>query len=78
MIPAMRELGKKMAAIHATKNETQPAASMVSFRILVERRERNGDVTSTILVSRLRCNALQLQDARVLAFRNLHRSLLQR
>jgi hypothetical protein len=39
MIPAMRELGKKIAAIHATKNETQPAASMVSFRIVVEDRE---------------------------------------
>jgi hypothetical protein len=49
MIPAMRELGKKMAAIHATKNETQPAASMVSFRILVERRERNGDISPLIL-----------------------------
>ena len=36
MIPAMRERGKKMAAIHATKNETQPAASMVSFRIVIE------------------------------------------
>jgi hypothetical protein len=36
MIPAMRERGKKMAAIHATKNETQPAASMVSFRIVIQ------------------------------------------
>jgi hypothetical protein len=33
-----------MAVIHATKNETQPAASMVSFRIVTEGRERNGDL----------------------------------
>jgi hypothetical protein len=47
MIPAMRERGKKMAAIHVTKNETQPAASMLAFCIVIEGRERNGDLTST-------------------------------
>jgi hypothetical protein len=34
IIPATREPGKKIAATHATKNEAQPAALMVSFRIL--------------------------------------------
>ena len=48
MIPAMRERGKKMAAIHGTKNETQPAASMVSFRIVIEGRERNRDLSPVI------------------------------
>jgi hypothetical protein len=45
MIPAIRERGKKMAAIHETKNETQPAASTVSFRIVIEGRECNGDIS---------------------------------
>jgi hypothetical protein len=36
MIPAMRERSKKIAAIHATRNEIQPAASMVSFRIVIQ------------------------------------------
>jgi len=34
MIPTIREPGKKIAAIHASKKETQAAALTVSFRIL--------------------------------------------
>ena len=54
MIPAVRERGKKMAAIHAAKNETQPAASMVSFRIVIDGRERNGDISPTTQSARAR------------------------
>lgn len=36
MIPATREREKKIAAIHATTNETQAAASVVSFRIVIQ------------------------------------------
>ena len=44
MIPAMRDWRKKTATIHAARNETHPAASIVSFRILIEDRECNGDI----------------------------------
>jgi hypothetical protein len=36
MIPATREPGKKIAATNATKKDAQPAALMISFRILHE------------------------------------------
>jgi len=35
MTPAMHDWGKKIATIHAARNETHPAASVVSFRILI-------------------------------------------